>query len=104
MVSPDIACRCTACVRSGNCSLQTIANDLGILEIPYATDYAPTDWTTTFPLYRDAAKCIKCMRCVQICDKVQGLNIWDVEGTGSHTTVDISYNRKIASADCALCG
>lgn len=97
-------CRCAACVRSGNCSLQTIANDLGILEIPYAADYAPTDWTTTFPLYRDAAKCIKCMRCVQICDKVQGLNIWDVEGTGSHTTVDISYNRQIASADCALCG
>lgn len=97
-------CRCAACVRSGNCALQTLANDLGILEIPYAADYAPTDWTTTFPLYRDAAKCIKCMRCVQVCDKVQGLNIWDVEGTGSHTTVDISYNRQIANADCALCG
>lgn len=97
-------CRCASCVRSGNCTLQKVANDLGIFDMPYKQKYAPTDWTTTFPLYRDAAKCIKCMRCVQICDKVQGLNIWDVEGTGSHTTVDISHNRMIAQSDCALCG
>lgn len=97
-------CRCASCVRSGNCSLQKVANDLGIFDMPYKLEYAPTDWTTTFPLYRDAAKCIKCMRCVQICDKVQTLNVWDVEGTGSHTTVDISFNRRIAESDCALCG
>ena len=97
-------CRCASCVRSGNCTLQKVANDLGIFDMPYNIKYAPTDWTTTFPLYRDASKCIKCMRCVQICDKVQTLNIWDVEGTGSHTTVDISHNRRIAQSDCALCG
>ena len=28
-------CLCATCVRSGNCSLQTLANDLGIYEIPY---------------------------------------------------------------------
>ena len=28
-------CLCATCVRSGNCALQTVANDLGILEIPY---------------------------------------------------------------------
>ena len=27
--------RCTSCVRSGNCNLQTIANDLGIFYLPY---------------------------------------------------------------------
>ena len=30
------------------------------------------------------------MRCIQICDKVQSLNIWDVAGTGSRTTVNVS--------------
>ena len=44
------------------------------------------------------------MRCVQVCDKVQGLNIWDVSNTGSRTTVDVSLGRKISEADCALCG
>ena len=57
-----------------------------------------------FPLIRDAKKCIKCMRCIQVCDKVQGLGIWDVAGTGSRTTVDVAGNKKITEADCALCG
>lgn len=97
-------CHCATCVRSGNCSLQTIAGDLNILEIPYEKKVAPTRWNREFPLQRDAAKCIKCMRCIQICEKVQTLNIWDVAGTGSRTTVDVSLNRKIADADCSLCG
>ncbi len=44
------------------------------------------------------------MRCVQICDKVQNLNVWDVNNTGSRTTVDVSLNRMIKNADCSLCG
>ena len=97
-------CQCATCVRSGNCSLQTIANDLGILELPFEKKLPKSSWPMDFPLIRDAKKCIKCMRCVQVCDKVQSLNIWDVAGTGSRTTVDVSKNRKITEADCALCG
>ena len=100
-------CKCATCVRSGNCQLQTIANDLGILSVPYETQLPKGlrgAWTTTFPLYHDYNKCIKCMRCVQICDKVQSLSIWDVAGTGGRTTVDVSNNRVIKDSDCALCG
>ena len=78
---------CASCVRSGNCSLQTIANDLGITSEPYEKVLTNTPWKKDFPLIRDYAKCIKCMRCVQICDKVQSLNVWDISNTGSHTTV-----------------
>ncbi|MCD7833460.1 MAG: [FeFe] hydrogenase, group A [Lachnospiraceae bacterium] len=95
---------CSTCVRSGNCKLQTIANDLGIVDLPFRKKVAKAEWPMKFPLIRDEGKCIKCMRCVQICDKVQGLNIWDVSGTGSRTTVDVSRNRMIKESDCALCG
>ena len=44
------------------------------------------------------------MRCVQVCDKIQGLGIWDVEGTGSRTTVNVAGHKTIREADCALCG
>lgn len=100
-------CTCATCVRSGNCQLQAIANDLGILELPYETQLPRglrRAWTTTFPLYHDYNKCIKCMRCVQVCDKVQSLSIWDVAGTGGRTTIDVSGNRVIKDSDCALCG
>ena len=57
-----------------------------------------------FPLIRDESKCIKCMRCIQICDKVQSLKVWDIAKTGSRTTVNVSLGRNIKEADCALCG
>lgn len=36
-------CKCATCVRSGNCQLQAIANDLGILNVPYETQL-PRGW------------------------------------------------------------
>ncbi|MCR4817951.1 MAG: [FeFe] hydrogenase, group A [Fretibacterium sp.] len=96
--------RCAECVRSGNCELQTIANDLGVLEFPYHQDLPPLNWDMSFPLIRDAQKCIKCMRCIQICDKVQGMNVWDMSKTGSRTTVDCAGNRTITEAKCTICG
>ena len=96
--------QCAVCVRSGNCSLQQLANDLNIIDPPFHQELDRIPWNMNFPLIRDSAKCIKCMRCIQICDKVQSLNIWDLESTGSRTTVHVSKNRKIEEADCSLCG
>ena len=43
---------CPTCVRSGNCSLQKIANDLNLVANEYPVRYAETKWTSTFPLVR----------------------------------------------------
>lgn len=95
---------CATCVRSGNCSLQSISNNLGIIDVPFREELEKTSWNMDFPLIRDNTKCIKCMRCIQICDKVQSLSVWDVVNTGSRTTVNVSGNRPIEAADCAICG
>lgn len=97
-------CLCATCVRSGNCSLQKLSNDLGIYDIPYERDIVDTPWNQNFPLIRDSKKCIKCMRCVQVCDKIQDLHVWDVQNTGSRTTVDVAGNITIDAANCSLCG
>ena len=97
-------CECVTCSRSGNCSLQTVANDLNIFDIPFKMQLEKQPWDKHFPLIRDSSKCIKCMRCVQVCDKIQRLGIWDVEGTGSRTTINVAGHRSIDEADCALCG
>lgn len=96
--------RCATCIRSQNCELQNIANNLGILNLPYQQNIPKKEWDKNFPLIRDASKCIKCMRCVQVCEKIQNLKVWDVSKTGSRTDVDVSLNRKIQEADCSLCG
>ena len=97
-------CECVTCSRSGNCSLQTVANDLNIIEIPFKMEIERQPWNKEFPLIRDSSKCIKCMRCVQVCEKVQSLGVWDVEGTGSRTTINVAGHRTIEEASCALCG
>lgn len=97
-------CNCPTCTRNGNCTLQKIAFQLGINTESYKKEVTFAPWSSKFPLVRDASKCIKCMRCVQICDKVQSVNIWDIAKTGSRTTVDVSYNRKIKESECVLCG
>ena len=84
--------------------MQTLCNDLGITEEHFEKQVPKNPWSRRSPLVRDAAKCVKCMRCVQICDHVQDLHIWDVANTGSHTTIDVSRNRFISESDCALCG
>ena len=96
--------RCVVCPRNGNCQLQQVACDLNILDIPFRQEPEYQPWDKDFPLIRNSAKCIKCMRCVQVCDKIQGLGIWDVEGTGSRTTVNVAGHKTIREADCVLCG
>ena len=96
--------RCATCVRNQNCSLQELARELNIIEVPFPSEVEPFDWDGTFPLIRDGGKCIKCMRCVQICDKVQSMNVWDIVNTGKRTRVNTTGNLPIRRTDCTICG
>lgn len=95
---------CTSCVRSGNCKLQEVSNDLGIYNMPFKKHLAGEGWDTEFPLIRDNDKCIKCMRCIQICEKVQGIGIWDLTNRASHTAVGTVGRKEISATDCVACG
>ena len=95
---------CTTCIRSGYCELQRLSHDLNIHYQPYDIQPERSRVDLSVPIVREASKCIKCMRCVQVCDKIQGMHIWDVAGTGSRTTVDVSYNRYLKNTACTFCG
>lgn len=95
---------CNLCIRNGNCTLQDLARDNNLIYNPYPRSFPNKPWSLTNYLLRDESKCVKCMRCIQICDKIQGMHIWDVVGTGSRTTVGVSLNRQLMESDCALCG
>lgn len=96
--------QCTTCVRSGNCALQSVSNDLGLLEEPYAKHLGHKTWNQDFPLIRDADKCIRCLRCIQICDHVQATSVWDLTNRASRTDVGVEGGQSIEFTDCALCG
>ncbi len=96
--------QCTSCVRSGNCNLQTIANDLGIFYLPYQRHLAGEGWDFDFPIIRENDKCIKCMRCIKVCESVQGLGIWDLTNRATHTAVGTRGRTPIGKTDCVACG
>ena len=104
LILSDHDCKCATCARSGNCALQTIANDLGILEVPYENVAEPSKGDKTYPLIRDNSKCIKCMRCIQVCEKIQNIKVWDLIGTGYRSTVGVRNNLSLEEAKCSLCG
>lgn len=95
---------CTTCSRNGNCTLQSLAEQAGLNINPYAVTPPKSNWDASSPLIRDDSKCIKCMRCIQVCDKIQSLNIWDIEGTGSRTRVGVTGGIPFSAAHCSLCG
>lgn len=96
--------QCPTCVRNGNCTLQTLARENNITALPYAKNVPSKPWNAERYLIRDESKCIKCMRCIQVCDKIQGIHVWDVVGTGSRTTVGVSNGRTFEESGCTLCG
>ena len=95
---------CTVCVRSGNCELQKLSHDLNIHYQPYPIQLERSPIRLDTPVVREASKCIKCMRCVQVCDKIQEMHVWDQIGTGSRATVSVSHSRYLKDTDCTFCG
>ena len=95
---------CPTCTRSGNCKLQKLANDYNLLGDHYPHDLKniPDDYSN--PVIRIENRCIRCMRCIQVCDKIQGMNIWDLMGTGSRTTIGVGKAHSMLESNCTFCG
>ena len=95
---------CITCKRSGNCTLQSLAQELNIVDNPYEQKTPKDKWDMELPFIRKDSKCISCMRCIEVCDKIQGINVWDLIGTGSHARVGVTGAKTLTEAGCAMCG
>lgn len=96
--------QCATCVRNGNCVLQDLAQELNILDVPYEKEPTFTPWDEGFPLIRDSSKCVRCLRCVQVCHKVQGCDVWDIKNRATRLDVGVRDGLPIEQAGCTLCG
>ena len=97
-------CHCPTCVRSGNCSLQTLAQNMNVIEQPYEVKLPKNRWNRELPLIRTDSKCIKCLRCIDVCDKIQGMKVWDLLGLGKNARVGVKGGKALDEANCTYCG
>ncbi len=96
---------CLTCGRNGECELQTLAADFNIpLESikRYVKDVPPD--TSTGSIILDFTKCIKCGRCVQVCQDVQ--NVWALSllDRGINTRMAPAGDITLAESPCVKCG
>lgn len=97
-------CHCPTCARNGNCTLQNLAYEMNILEQPYAEKMPKNNWDETLPFIRTDSKCVSCLRCVNVCDKLQGMKVWDLLGMGRYASVGVREGKSITDVNCTFCG
>lgn len=96
---------CPTCDRSSDCELRALAEEMGVVIIPFEGLRAKEHVDASTPgLVRDNAKCIKCRRCVSICNEVQGVGALFPQGRGFQTVIGPAFTRDLDSVACVQCG
>jgi len=96
---------CLQCPRNGNCELQQLAGDFGIREVdfPQILVNHPAD-NSTGSIVLNPEKCVKCGRCVEVCQIMQ--DVWAIEfiGRGYNMRIAPSADTFLNDSPCVKCG
>jgi len=96
---------CLQCPRSHSCELQDLAAEFGIREAPFRhvkNDIPIDDSNPAIVLCPE--KCIRCGRCVKVCQDVQ--NVWALEflGRGINGKIASAADTPMGDGPCIKCG
>ena len=98
--------KCLSCVRSKNCELQKLANELGIEDDDFyageKTVYPIDD--SAAHMIRDNNKCILCRRYVAACGITQGIGVIGANERGFITNIGSQFNKPLGETACVSCG
>ncbi|MCF7945195.1 MAG: [FeFe] hydrogenase, group A [Spirochaetia bacterium] len=96
---------CQTCERSEDCELKQLAYELGIREVRYEGEKGALHIDESTPaLVRDSGKCIKCRRCVTVCNEVQAVGALFPQYRGFQTSIGPAFTQPLDSVACVQCG
>lgn len=96
---------CKTCERNNDCELQALAREMGIDRVSYEGEQTSAEIdNSTAALVRDSGKCIKCRRCVTVCNEIQGVGSLFPQGRGFESTVGPAFDQDLADVACVQCG
>ena len=96
---------CTFCDRDEDCELRDVAGTLGIHVNRFRGEQPSRRYDdSTAAIYRDTGKCIKCRRCVAVCNDVQGVGALFPQGRGFDTVIGPAFSKELAEVPCVQCG
>jgi len=97
---------CAVCVANNHCSLQNLAEEMEVdhFELPVINPSVRID--ASHPLFAiDHNRCIMCVRCVRVCEEIEGARTWGVMGSGIEERVVTDMGTPWGeSTTCTSCG
>ena len=94
---------CVNCIRTANCELQNLLHKYNVHD-EETTDKNQNELDESTVIIRDSNKCIRCNRCVEVCNAVQGVGAIEAAGTGTDAKVVAVSEAGLAETSCVKCG
>lgn len=96
---------CLNCIRNGNCELQGLCKQFNMSQnmLPNIVKKFPLD-NSNPSIVRDKSKCVKCNRCVEMCEAVQGVGALCYSHRSNEITIGTEYGKELENANCIFCG
>ncbi|MDR2906937.1 MAG: [FeFe] hydrogenase, group A [Bacteroidales bacterium] len=104
LILSDHPADCLVCGKAGNCELQTLAQRLGIREIPYQGEQSTYRKDMSPSIVRDVDKCVMCRRCETMCNQVQSVGALSAVNRGFMSVVAPAFEMDLEKSPCTYCG
>ena len=96
---------CLTCPKNLECELQSLAQELGVREIPWEGEMMQYEKdVSSFSIVKDPNKCVMCRRCETMCNEVQTCGILSAVNRGFEAFVGPAFNMDMAETSCTYCG
>ncbi|MEN2998325.1 MAG: bidirectional hydrogenase complex protein HoxU [Brevinematia bacterium] len=97
---------CASCVVNGNCDLQQLGFMVEMDHVRFDYLWQSFQIDASHPRFvADQSKCVKCTRCIRVCDEVEGAHVWDLKGRGIATRIVSGLNQPWGQVkECTQCG
>ena len=96
---------CLSCVRNTNCELQSLAEAYGIRGSSFGrNDGGGKPVIESGTIVRDMEKCVKCGRCVEVCQEEQNIRAINTSHRSHEYGISAPYNQALEESACVFCG
>lgn len=104
LILSDHPADCLTCSKSGNCQLQSLAQYLGIREIPFKGEQSTYRKDMSPSIIRDVDKCVMCRRCENMCNNIQSVGALSAINRGFSAVVAPAFEQDMVDSPCTMCG
>ena len=96
---------CLRCIRNGNCDLQELCVRFHIAKSNLEDQVDALEMDESSPaIVRDHRKCIKCNRCIEVCQDIQGVGVLSHAHRSINYSITPAYEKKLMDTLCVFCG